>query len=182
MLFFLRMGIINARRNVAQSMLAVLSISLAAAFMTHAISLGRGYAQGYKASYRSQLGGEVVVYAHSITPDFTRSTDNWHYKQLPQTPLSSLEIFYPEVLSQGYLHQLDHSSLSEQALDAMRSMKNITEVYPRYQIPVILTDLSGQQHVRMLRGRDASMDKLLHRHPEQMLSEAAGSTQAKKRQ
>ena len=170
MLFFLRMGLTNARRSAAQSILAVISISLAAAFMTHAISLGRGYAQGYKASYRSQLGGEVVVYAHSFTPNFTSSNDNWHYKLLPQAPLSSLEIFYPEVLSQGYLHQLDNSPLNEPTLDALRSMKNIAEVYPRYQIPVVVTDLSGKQHVRMLRGRDANVDRLLHRHPEQMLS------------
>jgi hypothetical protein len=63
---FFRLGAVNAWRNLARSILAVVSMAVAAAFLTYTISLSRGYTHEAFSSFRQVLGGEIVVYAQKV--------------------------------------------------------------------------------------------------------------------
>jgi ABC-type antimicrobial peptide transport system permease subunit len=82
-MYFIHLGFTNAWRNLGRSVLAILSFAFAAGFLTYAISLGRGYAFNTAAIFRSQLGGELILYSRPIEPSIGGGDRNFRFQDLP---------------------------------------------------------------------------------------------------
>lgn len=54
---FFKLGAKNAWRNLARSLLAIISMGFASAFLAYVLTLGRGYSQGAGQPLRQMLGG-----------------------------------------------------------------------------------------------------------------------------
>ena len=157
MLVFFRLGLKNAWRNMARSTLAILSMALAAAFLTNAISFSRGYSGLYRGQYRAVLGGEISVYNRAFDGEIPSGLSEWSFQRWRRSPFSDVLTFYPE-LAQGYLSDVQGSTvLGESTLVSLQSMRGVSGVYPRYQMPAETLD-TGETRTSPLRGRDAAMD------------------------
>lgn len=156
---FIALGIINARRNLARSLLAIASMAIAAAFLVYAVSLSRGYAQLYRAAYRSLLGGEVAVYDTSFIGEIPAGESSWGYRKMKGNPFSDLDSYFPELSAMGYLK--DNSSnmtpLDDELIQVLLRQRGVSAVYPRYQIPAVSVKSDARWEMA-LRGRDAILD------------------------
>jgi len=164
-LFFLKLGAGNAWRNLARSLIAIVSMSFAAGFLTYSISLSRGYAQMLKADCRSILGGEITVYARQFGGVIPEGDSAWTHTFLANSNFSDISMFHPELLKGGYLssdqQQISFSASDLQALE--NALPEISFVYPRYQMPGTTIDVNRRN--TPLRGRDAAFDSLQAKHP-----------------
>jgi len=160
----------NARRNLARSILAIISMCFAAGFLTYSISLSRGYTQLFKADCRSILGGEIVVYARQFGGVIPEGESSWQHRFLWDSPFTDLSQFHPELLQSGYLSVSEEkTSFSEQDLATFASaLRDITFVYPRYQLPAVSVD--ANRHSTPLRGRDPYLDSLQAKRPENLIN------------
>ena len=166
----IRLGFINAWRNLARSAFALLSIAFAAGFLTNAISLSRGYGQGLYAPFRTQLGGEIIVYDKPVVLNLDTEAQAWDYHLLPYDYLTDIAIFYPEVIASGYHQRLQHEAFTSERQQQMAELPGIASVYPRYQIPVRYQGPTGGR-VRSLRGRDYTLDLNLVVPPSALLNQ-----------
>ncbi|HBK85551.1 MAG TPA: hypothetical protein DDZ53_05920, partial [Firmicutes bacterium] len=93
---FFRLGFINITRQLGRSVLALISLVLAAMSLTNSLSISLGYpAQAY-ANYRHYLGGDIIVYPTSIMGNPDRS-QNLELHRLNADPFSTLTTFYPHL-------------------------------------------------------------------------------------
>lgn len=169
---FIQLGVKNAWRNLERSILAILSMAVAAGFLTYFISLSRGYPLLYKADCRAVIGGEIVVYARQFGGIIPEGESQWQHFFLDESPLSDLSSFHPELLDYGYL-----SSLPQKAAFEPQDIAVITEalseaayLYPRYQIPAVTREADGaNRRSTPLRGRDANYDNLQTKHPSELV-------------
>ncbi|MCL2497461.1 MAG: ABC transporter permease [Symbiobacteriaceae bacterium] len=166
---FFRLGMTNAWRSLARSIFAIISMSIAAGFLTYSISLSRGYNQLYKASSRAILGGEIVVYARQFGGVIPSGDSLWQHTFLLESPGSDIAFFHPELLQGGYLSSGEEKAyFTSDGLAALRyALPGITQLYPRYQIPAV--SVESYRRSTPLRGRDAAMDALQARHPRQLV-------------
>lgn len=166
---FIRLGTTNAWRNLARSLFAILSMAVAAGFLTYSISLSRGYPLLYKADCRAVIGGEIVVYARQFGGTIPEGESRWRHSFLAQSPFSDLSDFHPELLNYGYLSS-ESPKASFQSPDVQElaeSLPDIDFIYPRYQLPAYTLD--NNRRSTPLRGRDSDLDALLSRHPRELL-------------
>ena len=181
-MIFLRLGLVNAWRNVTRSILAILSMAFACAFLTYSFSLSRGYADETAFAYRAVLGGDVLVYEKPFRGDSLQTDDYWSYQVLRYSPLTDLADFHPELFSSGYLSAYTHSDpLDSQRLADLEAAAHVRAVYPRYQIPAYTTHTIGENtyfRPTPLRGRDAAKDAMLVRSPEDFIIEGRWFTEA----
>lgn len=99
---FFRLGFINITRQLGRSVLALISLVLAAMSLTNSLSISLGYpAQAY-ANYRHYLGGDIIVYPTSIMGNPDRS-QNLELYRLNADPFSTLTTFYPHLEHEGFL-------------------------------------------------------------------------------
>ena len=157
MVVFFRLGLKNAWRNLARSTLAILSMALAAAFLTNAISFSRGYSGLYRGQYRAVLGGEISVYNRAFDGEIPSGLSEWSFQRMLQSPFTDALTFYPELAS-GYLSDAETQAVFDASLLAsLQSMRGVSAVYPRYQMPA---DTLGVGEIRStpLRGRDIGLD------------------------
>lgn len=165
---FVRLGLTNTWRNMARSILTLISFAFAAGFLTFAISLSRGYASGTAAIFRGQLGGEMILYDRKIVPDYAQQEYVLSYHSLPFEMMTTIEHFFPEILNFGYLDNSSHTPFDTEFLQQLADNEYITAVYPRYQIPIWHNGYWGNQ-LRYLRGRDYTLDQNLVGHPQNYL-------------
>ncbi len=130
---FLALGLVNVRRNLGRSMLAVTGATLAAMIITSMIALSSGYpAMGWM-SMRAFMGADVIVYhtPHLVRPGSlgggplaagvatgpvaagaidpvaagvaTESPAEWSFATVPIDQYSDLQSFHPELYSHGFL-------------------------------------------------------------------------------
>lgn len=157
MLLFFRLGATNAWRNLTRSALAILSMALAAAFLTNAISLSRGYPRLYRSEYRLVLGGEVAVYDLAFDGEVPAGDSSWAFQRLSSSPFTDLDVFFPE-LQQGYLSDVEQvQPFSDELLERIANVDGVRAIYPRYQMPAESFYLNSQRSTP-LRGRDATSD------------------------
>jgi len=170
MLFFLYLGITNARRNIERSLLAVLSMALATAVFMYSISLGRGHAAGLFGATRAYLGGDIVAYSYILDSGGVAADAELHYNRLYESPLTDLDIFHPELFEAGYLTSLDGVSGSffgQQTLYDLSIADGIAGIYPRFQFPALRIknpehSQESNQIVKEVKvvGRDLELDAL----------------------
>ena len=170
MFTFLQLGVKNARNNMARSVFAIISMVVAAGFLTYSISLSRGYTHLYKADPRSIFGGEVVFFARQFGGVIPAGESSWKHSFLFESPFTDLVSFRPELLESGYLSiNEQQTSFSQKEIEEIESaLPEVLFVYPRYQLPAIMVDENRRD--TPLRGRDASLDDLQARHPRDLIS------------
>ena len=169
-MFFLKFGANNAWRNLARSIIAIISMSFAAGFLTYSISLSRGYAQLLKGDARSIFGGEIIAYARQFGGIIPEGESVWTHTFLRNSDFSDIPFFHPELLKGGYL-SIGEQQTSFNAADLQEiaeAVPGITFVYPRYQLPAMTID--ANRHFTPLRGRDYQLDSLQARDPEELIT------------
>ena len=165
---FWRLGFISAWRNTSRSLLAILSMALAAGFLTNAISLSRGYVGRYREAYRGIHGGEIAVYGMQL--EGTAGND----EELIFTALSGVEntdldAVMPQLFN-GYMAPTSSSApITPQQLEIMANIAGISGVYPRYQMPAMSSGSSTLRYTP-LRGRDYDLDNKLSFHPGNLIT------------
>lgn len=168
---FWRLGFVSAWRNLTRSMLAILSMAMAAGFLTNAISLSRGYPAGKDASMRSLIGGEVVVYDRQLMGSSADESHPWAYRKLQGVENTDLAVMMPELFSSGYMtRQAAIEPMTDERLKAIEALPAIKAVYPRYQLPA-MSSSDSRLWETPLRGRDAELDRQLLISPERLITE-----------
>ena len=133
---FFKLGIQNAWRNLARSILAVVSMALAAAFFTYVISLGRGYSNLAGQPLRRMFNGEIVVYADKITAEIPDENTNWQYQWGALDFFTDLSLLFPKMAATGYLTTgVSGGRFSEQDLTALAAEEELTGLQPLYRMP-----------------------------------------------
>ena len=171
MILFFKLGATNAWRNLARSVLAILSMALAAGFLTNAISLSRGYPAMIRSSYRAILGGEIIVYGLPFSGEIPEGESSWTYEKSLGNPFTDLGLFFPELMQKGYLASEDQArKIDDDLIHSLEAFEGISSVYPRYQIPGY-TLAEGISRETPLRGRDLIKDNSLIVSPDELLVE-----------
>lgn len=168
---FWRYGFLNAVRNLGRSGLALLSMLLAAGFLTNAVSLSRGYVQLYRADHRFLAGGEVSVYAPQFGAAVPQGDEAWLYHRFSGMEQTDLGDFQPELLRNGYLNLSERVvEFDAQKIEALAAVEGVAAVYPTYRLPGQLIAEPGSRSVA-LRGRDFDLDQMQARSPQILVSE-----------
>ena len=132
---FIRLGFQNAWRNLSRSILAIVSMAFAAAFLTYVISLGKGYANQAGQPLRSMLGGEIVVYSEKITAETPTECSSWSYRQGELDPFTDMEYLFPNMKSTGYLREDNQPGFTKEELKQLSSFDEINGIHPLYRLP-----------------------------------------------
>ena len=154
---FWGLGVKSAWRNLARSMLAIVSMAMAAGFLTNAISLSRGYPSRFREGYRGLVGGEIVAYAWQLTGTAIED-ETMRFQLLGDVETTDLAVVWPELMRGGYMGAFEPVLLSEARQQQMMEFASVQAVYPRYQMPAFT---SGQNSMwsTPLRGRDLALDE-----------------------
>ena len=132
---FFRLGVVNAWRNLARSLLAIVSMAVAAAFLTYTISLSRGYPHEAFSVFRQMLGGEIVVYAQKVQGEIPSEDSFWTFSKPTETPFTDLSTFHPEIFQQGYLESGQSSIISEESLQQIQQETCVDHIAPVFRLP-----------------------------------------------
>ena len=155
---FWRFGFINAWRNISQSMLAFISIALAAGFVTTAFFV-QGYTPKKDEGFRSMIGGEISAYSFSVNVDSSSNkAAARYYQHLVGVEDTDIDLMMPELMQNGYISAKERSApfnLSEVA--SIASLDFVQDVYPRYQLPALSYSNVGIRETP-LRGRDLTIE------------------------
>lgn len=151
---FFRLGAVNAWRNLARSILAVVSMAVAAAFLTYTISLSRGYTREAFSPFRQVLGGEIVVYAQKVQGEMPTGDSYWSYVRPNENPFTDLAVFHPEIYSQGYLESSPTGEISKTDLEQLSEESGIDGVMPVYRLPAFTLLSDSYRYQSDIRARD----------------------------
>lgn len=133
---FISLGIQNAWRNLGRSILAVISMALAATFLTYVISLGRGYTQEAGQPLRNMLGGEIIVYSEKTTAERPEEDSIWEYYRGILDPFTDLSYLFPNMARTGYMREVtDKKGFSQEDIEQLLSDNLLTVVQPLYRLP-----------------------------------------------
>ena len=156
---FWKLGFLSAWRNLERSILALISMALAAGFMTNATSLSRGYAQMKYSAYRSIIGGEISAYSIDLSATISGADSQWQYQELLHVGDTDIDLMMPELLQKGYVSALERQAFMPEDIRALEQHPLAKAVYPRYQIPARSSGTMGMWSTP-LRGRDLALDAL----------------------
>ncbi len=162
---FLRLGGTNASRNLMRSIFTIVSMAVAAAVLTSALSTSRGYPAGGYLPFRRIFGGEIVVYPVKFTGQLPRTAtgEQWGLTPLQPHATSDLPVLRPELFGQGLLSQTT-AELKPFTNEQIRDLTRQPEVagsYPYYLIPALTasSQYMGVYHQSPLRGRDLAKEQ-----------------------
>lgn len=134
---FFRLGFQNAWRNLNRSILAVVSMALAAAFFTYVISLGKGYANQAGQPLRNMLGGEIVVYAEKMSAESPRKDDFWSYHQGETQAFTDLTFLFPDLAKSGYLSiEQEDGGFTTEKIKALTNSDKVEGIQIFNRLPV----------------------------------------------
>lgn len=137
---FFRLGFQNAWRNLSRSILAVVSMALAAAFFTYVISLGKGYANQAGQPLRNMLGGEIVVYAEKMSAESPKKDDLWSFHLGETQFFSDLPFLFPDMAKSGYLHiDEENGGFTSEEVKALTSSDQVEGIQIFNRLPVEIT-------------------------------------------
>ncbi|MGE5653510.1 MAG: hypothetical protein ACM3ZQ_04475, partial [Bacillota bacterium] len=161
---FLRLGYINAVRNLARSLTAVISMAVAAVFLTTTISLTGGYPKEGYLMYRQIIGGEIIGYAAKFTGALpsSQSSSSWSLVQPEPEETSDLPFYHPEVYTEGFLSEGGKgiSSFSQEQIQRLASQPGVAGLYPYYLLPAQSVATGGRRYSTPIRGRDLEQDQM----------------------
>ncbi len=163
---FIRLGYLNTARNITRSILAIVSMAVAAIILTSTLTISRGYPREAYRTYRQMIGGEIVAYSLKFSgqlPTVDR-TGQLILRRLENSALSDLPVFHPELFTGGYLteDQADPSPFTEDDIYGIAAQPGVSGLYPYYVIPA--QTLCGPEdqfsYQSPLRGRSLALDQL----------------------
>lgn len=99
---FFRLGFINITRQLGRSLLALISLVIAAVSLTNSLSISLGYPAQAFAHYRSYLGGDIIVYPTNIMGN-PAAEQHLELYRMQSDAFSTLTLFYPHLEREGYL-------------------------------------------------------------------------------
>ena len=155
---FWNLGMKSAWRNLARSMLAIVSMAMAAGFLTNAISLSRGYPSRFREGYRGLVGGEIVAYAWQLTGTAIED-ETLHFQLLSDVETTDLAVVWPELMQGGYMSAFEPLPFTKALQQQILEFTSVEAVYPRYQMPAFTSGGSSMWSTP-LRGRDLALDEL----------------------
>jgi|GEM_PF-1036106 len=133
---FFRLGFQNAWRNLSRSLLAVVSMAVAAAFFTYVISLGKGYVNQAGQPLRNMLGGEIVVYAEKISAQAPKEDDRWLYHEGETDSFTDMPFLFPDLAKKGYLHvEQTTSGFTSEDLNSLSENQGVDGFSIFYRLP-----------------------------------------------
>lgn len=165
---FFRLGAVNAWRNLARSILAVVSMAVAAAFLTYTISLSRGYVKEAFSTFREMLGGEIVVYAQKVQGELPDGDSFWNFSRPTENPFTDLSIFHPEIYQQGYLESNDNTVFTAANLRQIAENVGVNGVSAVYRMPAFTVLSENYRYDSVIRGRDLASENDLN-SPERLI-------------
>jgi len=102
---FIRLGILNVRRQLARSVLVILTLALAAISLTYSLSYQHITPPRVSQFLDKFVGGEILVaplrWAGQKVTDVTAAAE-YEYARLTASGLSWLQWFYPELYREGF--------------------------------------------------------------------------------
>lgn len=99
---FFRLGFVNITRQLGRSLLALISLVLAAMSLTNSLSISLGYPAQAFANYRDYLGGDIVVYPTNIMGNPATAQHLGLYR-LQSDSFSTFTTLYPHLEREGFL-------------------------------------------------------------------------------
>lgn len=160
---FYKLGLMNAWRNLARSLLAIISMAFAAAFLAYLLTLGRGYSQGAGQPLRQMLGGEITIYRQKLISEQPGSKEDWQFRLEALSPFTDLNFFYSNYEQSGYMandpmDQMEWMSIAGE----LEQNQSITGVYPVDRLPIYSQYLSEHGSIETvassLYGKDLSQE------------------------
>ena len=136
---FLRLGITNALRNLARSLLAILSMTVAASFLSYSVSLEKGYAGGAGQFVRRMQNGEIIAYAEKLSLEMPKVGEHWVFEDEPLSDFTDYELYYPEYSNTGYLRLAERNNyFTTEDLAALNEIAGICTINPILRFPAWL--------------------------------------------
>lgn len=160
---FYKLGLINAWRNLTRSLLAIISMAFAAAFLAYLLTLSRGYSQGAGQPLRQMLGGEITIYRQKLISEQPGSKQDWQFRLEALNPFTDLNFFYSNYEQSGYmannpLIQTEWMSIAGE----LQQNQSITGIYPVNRLPIYSQYLSEhgvtETVANSLYGKDLSQE------------------------
>ncbi|MGE5654690.1 MAG: ABC transporter permease, partial [Bacillota bacterium] len=161
---FIRLGFLNVSRNLARSLMAIISMAVAAVFFTTTISLTGGYPKDGYRMYSQMIGGEVAAYAAKFTGALPTENHAIPWKLVTPVPeaTTDLPVFRPEIFAEGFLSMGGSgiSTFSPQDIQRIASQPGVQGAYPYYLMPgrVEAWNGPGVFYSAPLRGRDLAVE------------------------
>ncbi len=149
---FIKLGLINIRRQMSRSVLVLMAMFLAAISLTSALSMSQGRPAEAASAYTAFFGGDILVLplkwaGHSM--DDITSNQELEFSRLQPDGFSWMELIYPELYEQGYLALQGKSPtlyFSQEQLNALGQNSLVEAVNVLPQMPGRLVyNHKGQQ-------------------------------------
>lgn len=141
---FIRLGMLNVRRQLARSLLVVLTMALAAISLTYSLSYQEITPPVVAPFLGKFAGGEILVlplrWAGQQTTDVGGRT-GYRFFRLQSSEMSWLEWFYPELYEQGFWAKVDQSPsefFAGDVVDQLRQFPGVAEVAVTPMLPAVL--------------------------------------------
>ncbi|HAI21839.1 MAG TPA: hypothetical protein DCM14_08100 [Clostridiales bacterium UBA8153] len=159
-MLFLRMALRNARRNLSRSLLALVSMAVAAAILTGTLSMADGYPRGAFWEHRRLAGADVVVYAERAALPGPGSGEKLQWELGMDAHSSDLLQHFPLLGRRGYLALPQVRTFDLAQLPDGFAHQQIAAVEPFLAMPVFVR-VPGSADVlpAVLRGRDLDVDR-----------------------
>ncbi|NLW17767.1 MAG: hypothetical protein GX033_09070, partial [Firmicutes bacterium] len=169
---FFRLGFINITRQLGRSLLALISLVLAAISLTNSLSISLGYPAQAFANYRHYLGGDIIVYPINIMGN-PAASQNLELHRLQPDPFSTLTILYPHLEHEGFLAPPNPvlEPFSEADAQALSQHEQIQQVNFLYRMPGRRQILGIDQLALSL--RSVPLDSGLWQYVEEQLEPAS---------
>ena len=140
MVFFIKLGLKNAWRNMGRSIAAILAMTLACAALTYTISLGRGRIASIQSSMRSLSGGDISIYSELFDVGNYTSDVPVRYNFLNESYFTDINYFHEENFNKGYLTLVDQPQIDlNELMNALADYPGVRAISPRYQLPALRT-------------------------------------------
>ncbi len=141
---FLRLGIMNVRRQLTRSVLVILTLALAAISLTYSLSYQHITPPRIAEFLSDFTGGEIVVaplrWAGQQVSDVTGEA-NYYYTRLLSSGMSWLRWFYPELYEDGLWArngEMPSEFFSQETVQQLAQFPGILEAKVTQYLPVVL--------------------------------------------
>ena len=152
---FLRLGTLNIRRQLARSLLVIVTLALAAISLTYSLSYQHITPPVVASFLGGFAGGEILVapirWAGQQVTDVTGES-NYRYTRLVASGMSWLEWFYPELYTQGFWTREGESPnefFQQSDLQRLKQFPGITEVVVTPMLPTVIHTQGSDYPVRL---------------------------------
>ncbi len=147
MMEFVRLGLINAHRNLGRSLVTVIAMAVAGVMMTASLSVQEGYGADRAEAYRGFLGGDILIYGEpsllSVAQLGEASPSSWRWERYSGDLLGPLAYFHPDMHYRGYARSPQRSmpvaasaTELEQLIQVVEDTEGVSGVNPYWVLPV----------------------------------------------